>query len=199
MKKEWRDLDLPKREFMYVSGRPYLPLEPKREGLPYVLTEARGEELRKRIGEVVEVCFDTSPRMIPGVMMKELYSPFVSFSGQLEDAVRVPVCSEGISDPMFTVWDWVYQMKIAGTKEAVERLDHRRDAHIDSAYAFEHGTMHWGTERWSCLTIEILSQGETLIRTDVDIFSPRTKDVDSRIIVGLYSHIPDRLKTLRRE
>ena len=197
-KMEKKEMDEPSTPFLYVSGRPYLPLTPAKPKYPESLVEKKGDCITKEMGRIFEMRFDISPRIsFGGDTIK--YSPYASSRAKLTDFAKIPYDGSGFGQ-IYEVFDWYYRFAFEVTDEDIKRMLLERRDHpmygIDSRKAFGSATAHWGTARWSALTLDLLLEGESKFRTDVDVFAPSGEDPSGLVIIGAYSHKPDILKKM---
>lgn len=143
MKMKYKDSKAPDKLFIYVVGRPYLPLAPEQEFFPEALTEEKGDKIVEFAGRPLEIRFDTSSRRFT-----DKVPPFVSTRAKLIDYAKIPFDGRG-PGLEFEVFGGVYRFHIdAEDSDEIKKLIERRDKYIESTKAFERAQAHWGTERW---------------------------------------------------
>ncbi|MBW3005084.1 hypothetical protein KY310_04600 [Candidatus Woesearchaeota archaeon] len=187
----------PSRPFIYVSQRPYMAEKPRRSLFPEALTEAKGDRIVEHLGEVFDLRFDTSPRVVLEGAHEGMYSHFVSGKATLEDFAKIPFLGKGYGE-MYEVFDWVYRFHLKPEDISfLATLMDRKDKYLGGEHAFEKASAHWGTERWGCLTLDLSLDGDRLYRTDIDVFASAGRP--ELLVVGAHSHKPDLLKKFRKE
>lgn len=209
--KDWKFIRMSK-PFLYVASRPYFREVPKHPLLPEAMTQTKGDRIKDLVGEELELKFDASqPFSFAPIPPDEKYSLFTSEPVELIRAERIPFCGEGKGSE-YEVFDWVYQFmfkrkydeKVSeedGLKdsERICRLFRFEDSYCDSDHALKHATVHWGTQSWKGLTMDIIHDGQRLFRDDVDVFTTKKPKLTDIIIVGAHSHKPDLLMKFREE
>ncbi len=196
---EEKNMEKPNEPFMYIAGRPYLPLEAIKPRYPESLTEEKGDVIVQSVGKVTEVKFDISPRwkeqpmvLENGRVVQENYEPFVTIVSTLEEYSKEKIGS-------MEEFDYFYRFKYRAKDNSLEKLLERKDHFINNEDAFEQYIAHHGMQRWSYLTMDIplFGLGKSF-RTDVDVFVPDSTS-GGIFIIGLYSHKKEKLQRMQLE
>jgi hypothetical protein len=144
---------MPSKPFVYVAGRPYLSLS-------RALTQKKGDQIVDCLGKTLDVKFLSGTTGVS------------STKAQLVDYVKIPLLGEGYGLE-WEVFDWIYRFHLKPEDPSIVRdLLSRKDGYIQSSEGFQKAVAHWGTQRWSGLTMDMGFDDQSFVKTDVDVFGP---------------------------
>lgn len=215
-------LPSPPEPFVYIAGRPYLPLTPAHMHFPVSLTEEKGDALLQHLGKEVSISFRECPPTWEGGSIfrsSASYQPYAAASALVESAAKIPYRqeelrhidhNEEVLSNLFdtnstkthepnSVFDWYYQFQFRVSdssfmKKIMSRHD-RRLPHSQEAYS---QLLHQrGGANWGGLEIELPLSQIDIFRTDIDLFAPPHSHTPTVVIVSLHSHNPEALLKYR--
>lgn len=174
--------------FIYVGVRPFGEFAPRNSVLGEAMTLHKYRAIAEHRGRTLTLKFDVSDQNFQREPAS--ISPFLEFSAHLISCATPEIDKEAFArDHVLSSCDGIVIFHFRADSGSPHRkLYDRRDPHIGNTSARHALNVHWGTQNWGGLMLEIHNSEQRLFRAKIDIFSPEDDDlIEDDIIIVAYS------------